>query len=130
MKIIGIAAAEGATCNGVPATIVGMPGDHVIPGTTGDDVLRGGGPVDASSGGTGLGGFMRRGPGAGNDVLDGGGDPGDTLSFDEWDGVDVDLAAGTATGDDALHGERGTDEVDGGAGSDACTGESVSSCER
>ena len=91
-------------CDGRPATIVGTTGDDELTGTGGDDVIVGLGGDDRLLGGAGndaLCGFN------GDDTLIGG--EGDDVIFggngSDWiahgmapTAVDVDLAAGTATG--------------------------------
>ena len=92
------------TCNGVPATITGTPGDDTLPGTPGDDVILGLGGADVIDGG------------GGNDIICGGsGD--DTIKG--GDGNDV---AYGASGDDDLAGGDGEDRLYGGAGDDTLRG--------
>ncbi len=107
------ASAAAITCNGVPATIVGGPGDDVLPGTAGPDVIAGLGGNDTIDA---LGGddIVCGGPGhdtvdagAGNDVVFGG--PG----ADWIDG---------GPGDDDLRGQRGNDRITGNGGNDAVSG--------
>lgn len=76
-------------------TIKGGHGDDVIDGHDGDDALNGGNGADTLRGWSGNDTFV---PGGGNDVVKGGaGD--DTVNFASTpDGMNVDLAAGTATG--------------------------------
>lgn len=105
-------------CFGVPALIVGTPGDDVIDGTPlpdvihglgGNDAIRGLGGDDLVCGGSGAdnvngnAGFDRVRGGSGNDVVRGG--PGD---------------------DDRLEGRAGNDVVKGGPGSDVVVGGSGS----
>ncbi|MBN2117770.1 MAG: ExeM/NucH family extracellular endonuclease [Anaerolineales bacterium] len=129
-----------ATCNGLPATIVGTPGDDVLFGThkrdvivalggndiiyggNGDDVICGNAGDDTIYGGNGndillggSGGDALHG-GNGNDKLDGGEDA-DTLTG--GNGNDV-LTGGSGT--DTLIGGTGSDVLDGGADNDALFG--------
>lgn len=91
-------------CEGVPATILGSPGDDVLFGTTGPDVIVARGGADRVLGGDGddlicLGAGADRGYGnAGNDVVRGGG------------------------GDDHAEGNAGVDRLLGGAGADTLMG--------
>jgi predicted extracellular nuclease len=129
-----------ATCNGLQATIIGTPGDNVLNGTNGNDVIVGMGGDDIINGGNGndvicgnagddtlnggngndtlLGSF-------GDDILDGG-NGNDTLSG--GDGVDQllgqngnDTLSG-GNGNDTLTGHNGNDTLDGDAGNDTLTG--------
>ena len=126
-----------------PDVIVGLGGDDVISGLDGDDKLCGGDGNDTLAGGPG------------GDRLSGQGDSGLDASADLADysgaagpGVNVDLAAGQATGegtdtltgisnvtgsefddtlrgedgDNTLTGEAGDDTLDGGAGADTLSG--------
>jgi Ca2+-binding RTX toxin-like protein len=136
-------------CGGLPATLVGTPGDDTLTGTTGDDVivaLRGNDTVN------GLGGNDAICAGAGDDTLRGadgddtvrgrlgndlivGGAGHDTVRGGQGDdiiigrsGADV-LIGGLADdvlvgrgGDDSLRGAAGDDRLDGGAGYDRCGG--------
>jgi predicted extracellular nuclease len=129
-----------ATCNGLPATLIGTPGDDVIDGTNGDDVIValggndtinggngndvicGDGGNDTLNGGNGIdllfGGF-------GNDTLDGGHDP-DTLNggsgIDSLTGGNGDDILGGGAGNDTLSGNHGVDSLTGGAGADSFSG--------
>ena len=91
------------TCDGVPATIVGSPGDDVLFGTGGDDVIFAGDGNDEVSGG---GGDDRVCGGAGNDQLFGG------VGTDRLFGDD---------GSDVLFGGDGDDRLDGGGGVDTAS---------
>ncbi len=82
-------------CNGLPATIVGTPGDDVIHGTNGNDVIVGLGGNDTIYGGNGNDVICG---GSGNDILSGG------------------------NGDDTLLGQAGNDSLDGGNGNDSLNG--------
>jgi predicted extracellular nuclease len=93
-----------ATCNGLPATIIGTAGDDVLRGTNGPDVIVGLGGNDTISGGNG------------NDVICGG-DGNDTITG----GNDNDTLLGNR-GDDTLDGGNGNDQLDGGAGVDTLKG--------
>ena len=118
------------TCQGLPITILGTPGDDVLVGTNGDDVIHGWGGNDEIDGGNGKDVICG---GDGDDTIDGGngkddldgGDGDDTI--DGGNGKD-DLDGGD--GDDTLDGGRGKDTGDGGAGTDTCTDvETAASCE-
>jgi hypothetical protein len=88
-------AAQGPTCDGLPATMVGTEGPNLLNGTTGNDVIVGLGGNDVIYG---LGGDDVICGGEGNDTLQGG------------------------PGDDRLLGEGGNDRLTGGGGSDVCVG--------
>ena len=118
-------------CAGVPATIVGTPGDDRLLGTEGRDVIAGLGGRDVifAGGGDDLvcggGGDDVISGGAGNDRLLGG--PGsDELSGDAGDDVvlggggDDRLAGGE--GSDVLRGQGGDDRLEGGEGDDRLIG--------
>jgi Ca2+-binding RTX toxin-like protein len=99
------AAPKAPTCRGVPATIVGTPGDDDIAGTPGDDVIVGDRGNDSI-----------RGQG-GDDLICGG----RTRSKDtEGDVVFQGLDGGP--GDDTIIGGSGVDEIFGGTGSDLLVG--------
>lgn len=129
-----------ATCNGLPATIIGTPGDDVIYGTNGSDVIVGLGGNDTIYGGNGNdvicgdGGDDTLNGGNGEDTLLGsfgndtlnGGNGDDALSG----GYDVDELYG-GNGNDVLHGgpnndllagEKGDDTLTGGTGADLFSG--------
>jgi len=121
-----------SACNGVPATIVGTPGDDTIEGTNGDDVIvtfGGNDVVDGKDGddiiclgdgadvGKGGGGQDQIYGGAGADKLRGQ-KGGDTL--DGGRGGDT-LIGGS--GRDTLHGGSGKDDLKGGSGSDVLEGD-------
>jgi uncharacterized repeat protein (TIGR01451 family) len=129
-RVVGPAAA----CRGVPATIVGTPGDDTIAGTGNPDVivtfggddtvyaLSGRDLVCAGSGSDRVGGGSaadRLFAGAGRDSLRGGGGP--------------DVLKGGAGGD-VLRGNSGADRLRGGSGADRCIGgagaDSIRGCER
>ena len=97
--LIGIDLAE--TCNGLVPTIVGTPGNDVLDGGNGADVIMGLGGNDVIRGGNGNDVVCG---GAGNDRLEGG------------NGTDVLLGG---FGDDRLSGGNGTDTLTGGPGTDA-----------
>jgi len=124
----------GATCRGVPATLVGTRGDDVLVGSAAPDVIvafagndsvfafSGRDLVCAGSGRDHVGGGTaadRVFGGAGADRLLGRGGP--------------DLLRGSA-GRDLLRGNRGSDRLRGGSGADRCSGgpgrDSVRGCER
>jgi len=93
-----------ATCNGLPATIVGTPGNNTINGTPGNDVIVGLGGNDTINGGNGDDVICGN---AGNDKLNGG-NGNDTL-FGSF-------------GNDTLNGNNGNDSLDGGANNDSLFG--------
>jgi hypothetical protein len=102
--IIGLDLNFNTMCNGLQATIVGTPGDDVLHGTNGVDVIVGLGGNDTIYGGNG------------NDVICGGaGD--DTL----YGGNGNDTILGSF-GNDTLEGSNGTDTLDGGDGNDTLKG--------
>jgi Ca2+-binding RTX toxin-like protein len=118
-------------CNGLPATIVGTPGDDILYGTNGADVIVGLGGNDTIYGGNGndvicgnAGNDTLYG-GNGNDTLLGslgedtlnGGNGSDTLSG--GDGID-ELLGGN--GNDTLDGGRDNDTLTGNNGNDVLTG--------
>lgn len=134
------ASAQAFICDGLPATIVGTPGNDVLPGTPGDDVIVALGGNDRILAGDGndtvCGGpgndFVRgqRGNdtllgGAGRDLMFGnagpdtlvGGDGNDVL----WGGVGPDeIYAGP--GNDTIHAGHGNDFAIGGTGKDTLNG--------
>jgi Ca2+-binding RTX toxin-like protein len=121
----------GETCDGLPATIVGTPGDDVIVGLAGVDDIHGNGGNDTICGGPGNDNLVGQDGddhlfgNDGNDRiygLDGedyveGGDGDDVI----YGGNDNDSLHGNA-GDDRLKGEAGVDEVDGDEGNDTVQG--------
>jgi Ca2+-binding RTX toxin-like protein len=138
--IVGLGLDLNATCNGMPATIVGTTGDDVINGTNGPDVIAGLGGNDVINGGNGddiicgYAGNDTLNGGSGNDTLLGsygldtlkgengidtldGGDDNDTLDG----GNEPDTLYG-GNGNDGLIGGTGNDVLDGGAGNDALAG--------
>jgi uncharacterized repeat protein (TIGR01451 family)/CSLREA domain-containing protein len=92
------------TCGGLPATIVGTPGDDVINGTNGPDVVHGLSGNDTING---LNGDDIICGGDGNDALNGGN--GNDQLFGE-------------AGNDTINGNNGDDALDGGADTDTCNG--------
>lgn len=92
------------TCDGLPATIVGTPGDDTLSGTNGADVIHGLSGDDTISGGNG------------DDRICGGNDN-DTLNG----GNAIDRLFGDS-GADTLNGNNGNDALDGGADTDTCNG--------
>ncbi len=129
--VVGLGMALNATCNGLPATIVGTTGDDVINGTNGPDVIAGLGGNDIINGGNGddvICGYagddtLNGGNGNdtllgshGNDQLDGGSGT-DTLDG----GNDNDTLTGS-NGDDTLNGGNGNDTLTGGSGNDVLAG--------
>jgi Ca2+-binding RTX toxin-like protein len=91
--------------------LVGSAGDNRLDGGAGDDVIEGGGGDDRLIGGLG------------DDVLEGGAGE-DTADYrDAAGGVQVDLAAGTATGAAGNDSLSGIEHVDGSASADTLTGD-------
>jgi Ca2+-binding RTX toxin-like protein len=101
--------ANGPTCQGIPATIVGTDGHDFLTGTSGDDVIVGlnGNDIIRGKGGNDL-----ICGDAGEDWLIGGSGQDKVYGGDGWDTL-----LGNA-GDDELYGESGTDWLDGGLGAD------------
>jgi len=121
-----------ASCNGVPATIIGTPGDDDITGTNGDDVIvtfGGDDTVDGLDGDDiiclGAGADVGKG-GTGKDQIFGGSGPdnlrgqkgGDTLVG----GSGGDTLRGGSGGDELLGG-TGKDILEGGSGADVLKGD-------
>jgi Ca2+-binding RTX toxin-like protein len=111
--LVGLDLEVNATCNGLPATLVGTPGDDVLYGTTGNDVIVGLGGNDTINGGNGNDVICG---GAGDDVLNGS-NGNDTL----LGGLGNDTLDGS-NGNDTLTGESGNDTLSGGNGDDALSG--------
>jgi predicted extracellular nuclease len=111
-----------ATCNGLPATIVGTPGDDVIYGTNGADIIVGLGGNDTIYGGNGNDVICGD---SGNDTLYGG-NGNDTLlgsvGNDTLNGANGNDTLSGGDGDDALAGGGGNDSLNGGANTDALVG--------
>jgi Ca2+-binding RTX toxin-like protein len=101
------------TCQGVPATIAGTPGDDILVGTAGNDVIAGLGGNDTIDGGDGDDIICG---GSGADTIDGG--PGD----DEIHGGDGDDAIDGGPGKDLVFGDDGNDTINGQAGADELRG--------
>jgi RTX calcium-binding nonapeptide repeat (4 copies) len=100
---VGVANAQGQTCQGQPATIVGTGGADRLQGTDGADVI------------VGLAGNDRIEAVGGNDVVCAG------TGDDELRG---------GNGDDSLDGQAGSDRLGGDAGTDFCqNGENNAGCE-
>jgi large repetitive protein len=117
-------------------TLMGEAGDDILDGGSGDDLIDGGSGNDQLRGGTGDDVLIG---GAGNDTIDGGSGI-DTVSYENATGaVNVDLGAGTATGEgtdtitgvesvigssfgDSITGDSGDNTLSGGAGNDVITG--------
>lgn len=101
------------TCNGLPATIIGTPGDDTLTGTKGNDVI------------VGMGGNDTIIDNKGDDVICGD-DGNDTLIGGDGDDILVgghgdDMLDG-GKGDDTLIGRTGNDVLNGGNGDDTLTG--------
>jgi Ca2+-binding RTX toxin-like protein len=110
------------TCNGLPATIVGMPDDDVIDGTNGDDVIVAMGGNDTINGGNGNDVICGN---AGDDIING--NNGIDLLFgsfgnDTLNGGSGDDSLDGGAGDDDLFGDRGADTLTGGTGADFFSG--------
>ena len=98
-----VATAAPQLCGGMPATIIGTPGDDVLKGTESDDVIIGLAGNDRL---VGLGGNDTICGKDGDDILVGGpgddvllgGDGSDWAAFGDAPAVEVDLSLGTATG--------------------------------
>lgn len=100
------------TCGGLEVTIVGTPGDDVIDGTAGHDVIAGLQGDDEIRGGDGEDVICG---GIGDDYIEGQGDE-DILFGDQGDDILDGGSAGccdvpTNTGDDVLSGGQGNDEL-------------------
>ena len=110
------------TCAGVPATIVGTPGDDVLVGTSGNDVIVGREGDDVL---VGLGGSDRLCGGPGDDMMSGGGGTdwllgqagNDMMSGD--DGGDLLIGS---TGNDMIRGGDSADFIHCGLGTDFADG--------
>ena len=100
-----------AACDGILATVIGTPGDDVLRGTSGADVIQGRGGDDVIR--AGLGNDVVCGA-RGSDVLVGG-DGGDRLLGQAGDDT---LKGGD--GKDVLDGAAGLDVGNGGPGDDVC----------
>jgi uncharacterized repeat protein (TIGR01451 family) len=124
----------GATCRGVPATLVGTRGDDVLVGSAAPDV------IVAFAGNDSVFAFSGRDlvcAGSGRDHV-GGGTAADRV-YGGFGGDRLlgrggpDLLRGSA-GRDLLRGNRGSDRLRGGSGADRCSGgpgrDSVRGCER
>jgi uncharacterized repeat protein (TIGR01451 family) len=124
----------GASCRGVPATIVGTPGNDVLVGTGGDDVILALGGDDRI---TSLAGRDLVCAGAGNDEIGAGSAADRVFAGAGRDRLlgrgGPDLLKGSA-GNDVLIGGRGADRLRGGRGFDTCKGgpgaDSIRGCER
>ncbi|MGH8496401.1 MAG: hypothetical protein ACREVN_09730 [Gammaproteobacteria bacterium] len=122
---------NGPMCDGLPATVVGTPGDDVIRGTSAPDVIHGLGGDDTISG---LGGNDTVCGGRGRNFIEG------NAGHDRlFGGIDMDVIRGGSgndelfgrrgndvlfghEGDDQLFGRRGIDLLIGGTGFDDCNG--------
>jgi Ca2+-binding RTX toxin-like protein len=109
-------------CDGLKPTIVGTPGDDILYGTDGPDVVVGRAGNDTLHGGAGAdhlcgneGDDALHGGGGGDQMIGGAGD--DTL---HGGGGDDTLHGGD--GDDTLHGGAGDDDLFGSGGDDSLDG--------
>ncbi|MBL8199985.1 MAG: hypothetical protein JNK40_03350 [Chromatiales bacterium] len=119
------------TCEGLPATIVGTPGDDRLLGTSGSDVIVGLGGNDVIEAGDGNDTVCG---GDGNDILIGAGGDDRLLGEDGDDDLRGDDGNDTliggpgndslrgSSGNDQLAGDEGDDVMVGGDGTDACDG--------
>ena len=120
--VVGLGLALNATCNGLPATIVGTPGADVIYGTNGPDVIAGLGGNDTIYGGNGddvicgYAGADTLVGGNGNDLLIG------SYGNDVLDGGNGNDTLTGGDGTDELYGKNGNDTLDGGSGNDTLSG--------
>ncbi|MDP2711175.1 MAG: MopE-related protein [Solirubrobacteraceae bacterium] len=112
------------------STLIGGPGDDELYGGAGDDTLLGGAGDDTLDGGEGTD-VVRGGTGAdtvvggadAGDDLDGGGDPGDTLTYEgETSAIVVDL---TGTDPQRTDEAGGFQRVIGGSGNDRLIGDEL-----
>jgi glucose/arabinose dehydrogenase len=121
------------TCRGIPATMVGTPGDDVRTGTPGRDVMLG---LEGNDKLLGLGGNDVICGAKGNDTLRGG--PGNDKLVGQKGNDNLlgnqgkDKLSGKK-GNDRLKGAGGSDKLNGGGGNDICIGgkahDSASKCE-
>lgn len=122
MPVASFAANE--TCNGIPATVFGGPGDDVLEGTNGNDVIVGLGGNDTING---LKGNDLICGDDGNDSING--SFGDDTAFG---GRGDDSILGDK-GRDTLFGDLGNDSLNGGVEADSCDGgvgnDTSSNCE-
>lgn len=139
--IVGLDLDLNATCNGLPATIVGTPGDDVLYGTNGADVIAGLGGNDIIYGRNGddvicgYGGDDLLKGDNGNDTLIGGygndrlyGSNGNDTLIDNagdnsLDGENGDDTLTGGSGADQLYGRNGQDVINGGGGDDLLSGD-------
>ncbi len=120
--LVGLNLNINTMCNGLPATIVGTPGNDVLRGTNGADVIVGLGGNDILYGNNGDDVICGN---AGNDTLYGN-NGNDILlgSFgnDMLDGSNGNDTLDGAAGTDTLKGSNGDDVMTGGDGNDSLTG--------
>lgn len=122
LPLVAATAAPPVRCAGVPATIVGTPGNDVLIGTSGRDVIVGRGGDDVIDG---LSGRDLICGGSGADTIDAG--PGsDHVRGQGGDdaiagGAGADVLVG-GSGDDTIRGNRGSDVIYGSAGADRARG--------
>ncbi|MBK9050752.1 MAG: ExeM/NucH family extracellular endonuclease [Chloroflexi bacterium] len=111
-----------ASCNGLPATIIGTPGNDVIQGTNGNDVIVAMAGNDTIFGNNGHDVICGDG---GNDTLRGN-NGNDTLlggaGNDVFHGDNGNDTLLGGAGNDVLHGDNGNDWLDGGANDDTLFG--------
>ncbi len=110
---IRLASTPTASCNGIPATLVGTPNNDTLTGTAGPDVIVG---LEGDDSLHGKGGDDVICGGDGDDVITGG-NGNDEL----WGGNGNDSIKGGA-GRDILRGDQGADGLSGGSGDDELLG--------
>lgn len=110
------------TCGGLTATIVGTPGNDILPGTSGPDVIHGLGGNDTING---LGGNDITCGGDGSDTINGGRGRDQLFGMagaDTLNGGDGNDRLFGGANNDTLNGGNGDDRMDGLDGVDSCDG--------